>query len=441
MGFGRTVRSFLVQRSRGRRILAITCAVVMAIAALWWSLPRTGGMWLRVWPPVALFVLFCAAAWCLRKVVRWQAANWVPAYLCAPRSSPEVGKPIDVCFLFVDHFEPEWNRASAQVQVPRVVRWEELYSQAIKGHADSDGRPPQHTWFFPVATEAPEAAEGLARWPGYGWGEIEYHLHHPVSATEEEIGKQIREDIASLQRLGAVPTGRYGFVHGMFSLAAGDRRSCNAPGELDVLMETGCYADFTFPALNTPAQPRLVNTIYYARSTGQPKPYDCGVPAEVGRRNDGLLMIPGPMCFGMFPRVLDDADVGPNYPPSPRRVYRWVDAHVHVRGRPNWVFVTIHAHTAIPRNCEFLFGGAMQRTWTELEARYKRDGARLHYVTAREAYNIVRAAEAGMDGNPDAWRDFEIPPPLARTTRLGSNSLPALRTVGGLAPPQAGVST
>jgi hypothetical protein len=38
-------------------------------------------------------------------------------------------------------------------------------------------------------------------------------------------------------------------------------------------------------------------------------------------------------------------------------------------------------------------------------------------VTAREAYNIVKAAEAGKSGNPNDYRDFEIAPPANRLFR------------------------
>jgi len=49
---------------------------------------------------------------------------------------------------------------------------------------------------------------------------------------------------------------------------------------------------------------------------------------------------------------------------------------------------------------------------TYLESRYN-DGKdyALHYVTAREMYNIAKAAEAGMTGNPHQYRDFELAPP------------------------------
>jgi hypothetical protein len=47
-----------------------------------------------------------------------------------------------------------------------------------------------------------------------------------------------------------------------------------------------------------------------------------------------------------------------------------------------------------------------------LETRYN-DGSdwRLHYVSAREMYNIVKAAEAGRAGDPGQYRDFLIPRP------------------------------
>jgi hypothetical protein len=58
---------------------------------------------------------------------------------------------------------------------------------------------------------------------------------------------------------------------------------------------------------------------------------------------------------------------------------------------------------------DVVLGEDMDRTLTHLEKNYK-DGKkyRLHYVTAREAYNIVKAAEAGLTGNPDDYRDYLI---------------------------------
>jgi hypothetical protein len=50
-----------------------------------------------------------------------------------------------------------------------------------------------------------------------------------------------------------------------------------------------------------------------------------------------------------------------------------------------------------------------------LERRFRdRDDHRLHYVTARELYNIIKAAEAGGSGDPGQFRDFLIPPYVNR---------------------------
>lgn len=59
-----------------------------------------------------------------------------------------------------------------------------------------------------------------------------------------------------------------------------------------------------------------------------------------------------------------------------------------------------------------LLGEAAHAMHAHLEQAYN-DGARyvLHYVTARETYNIIKAAEAGCQGNPHDYRDYALPPP------------------------------
>jgi len=395
--------------------LALAGAAVLACAAALWAVAAVSR---TLWAISAASALTAAAivatAWYARKIFFWHAAGWAGGYLTRPRVRLRTDRPLDVCFQFIDHFEPDFGGADGEGQLSRVRAWESAYAAAVKGRADSDGRCPQHTWFFPVADNDPEVRQVVATWPARQWGEIEYHIHHHPGMDEDQVRGQIVQDIACLGGLGAAPSGRYGFVHGMFALAGGDPRYCNVPNEIDVLLETGCYADFTFGAIGTPAQPRQVNSIYYARSTGGPKPYDTGDECAVGGRGRGLLIIPGPMCLGLFPRALDDAHVEPNYLPHPRRIGRWLDAHVHVRGRPNWVFISVHSHTARQDAAEALLGGAMQRLWDALEARFRKPGARLHYLTAREAYNVVKAAEAGLEGDPNDYRDFEIHPPPNR---------------------------
>ena len=45
---------------------------------------------------------------------------------------------------------------------------------------------------------------------------------------------------------------------------------------------------------------------------------------------------------------------------------------------------------------------------SSLENECERRGIKLHYMTAREAFNVVKAAESGKDGDPESYRDFAI---------------------------------
>jgi hypothetical protein len=105
---------------------------------------------------------------------------------------------------------------------------------------------------------------------------------------------------------------------------------------------------------------------------------------------------------------------GPNGA-TPERVDAWVRLNIRLPGRPEWTFVKVHTHGAADHCREGLLGGGLDALFGALESRYNDGSAwRLHYVTAREMYNIIRAAEAGRAGDPSDYRDFAIAPPGAR---------------------------
>jgi hypothetical protein len=59
-----------------------------------------------------------------------------------------------------------------------------------------------------------------------------------------------------------------------------------------------------------------------------------------------------------------------------------------------------------------LLGPKMDALYEHLEAKYRDQlGWDLHYVSAREMYNIVKAAEAGKTGSPGLYRDFVLAKP------------------------------
>lgn len=70
---------------------------------------------------------------------------------------------------------------------------------------------------------------------------------------------------------------------------------------------------------------------------------------------------------------------------------------------------------------ETLLGAPADAMFSHLERHYN-DGQRyvLHYVNARELYNIVKAAEHGRTGNPADYRDYLLPRPAASRAATGT---------------------
>lgn len=363
------------------------------------------------------------AAWGLRIVGR-KYYIWLPDYVRWSREKPETPvRPIHVFFFYTDHFEPAlyWNR---------MQRWEQDYPRLARRHRDSAGRPLQHTWFYPADDPVDANMEALQRLVAAGYGEVEFHLHH-LDDTEETARQKYREGIAYFQRFGFLQSvdgkTQFAFAHGNAGLDNSlGPHWCGVNRELALLREFGCFADFGFPAIWAASQPSIVNTIFEATDDDRPKSYDRGEPLRLGRPPGGdLLIFPGPLVFGATwdPRKLfvfvENTDIHPTVPVTERRVDLWMKANIHVQGRPDWVFVKVQGHAASSdAEVEETLGPRFDRALTYLETRYN-DGTNyvLHYVTAREAYNLARAAAAGKRGNPGDYFNFVIPPYRASPVR------------------------
>jgi hypothetical protein len=366
-------------------------------------------------------------------VVAIRARNmqvWLGHYLRRRVPRP-VGVPVHVMFCFVDHYEPAWGKADLATQRARVDRWCRDYRILASRHRDADGRPPQHSFFYPEEEYLPEHLDKLAALCSEGYGELEVHLHHD-NDTPENFRRTLRDFCRTLhERHGALArdpaTGEpaFAFIHGNWSLdnSRADGRWCGLNNELILLRELGCYADFTLPSAPSDTQTSTVNSIYYATDDPlRPRSHDKGTPVKVGGVPSGdLMIIQGPLGlnwrerkFGFMPRI-ENADVRRSCAPAPARVDHWVRTGIHVEGRPEWVFVKVHTHGTQERDMDTLLGPQMDAMHAYLEQTYN-DGQRymLHYVTARETYNIIKAAEAGHTGNPNNYRDFCLPPPDCR---------------------------
>jgi hypothetical protein len=127
------------------------------------------------------------------------------------------------------------------------------------------------------------------------------------------------------------------------------------------------------------------------------------------------MLIQGPLVLdwsrrrhGLIPKT-ENACLQRSQLPHIGRVDLWLKARIQVPSRPDWFFVKLHAHGAHETSHEVLLGKPMVQFHRDLAERARRDpDFQYHYVTAREMYNLVKAAEDDWDGTVAAALDYRL---------------------------------
>lgn len=387
---------------------------------------------------------------------------WLPGFLTgalgrASARRDRRGRITHILFLVCDHFEPRHGAKEPDQPARRVATWHAEFARMQAEIRALYGKTPLHTFFYPPH-HGYEHLPRLAEMAHDGLGEIELHYHHRDD-TPESLRRALKDVIAEynahglLLESGAPPRRGFGFVHGDWALnnSCGGQY-CGVNDEISILKELGCWADFTFPSGNK-CQTHKINSIYYGvGDPNRPKAHDNGPDARTGvPAPEGLMLIQGPLAINWrapgHPRP-ENASLTTHNWGRPDRVPVWLDANIHVKGRPEWQFIKLHTHGAIERDFDAVFGERARALHRLLNEKYN-DGRRyrLHYVTARQAYNIAKAAEAGLDGDPSQYLDHVIAPPVTqhyalnvvheaicctglhlRLQRIGTQAQPRLRT-------------
>jgi hypothetical protein len=356
--------------------------------------------------------------------------RWLPGYArhlarrATARPKMEIDGPRHLLFALCDHYEPLWGRADEAKGNERVRAWHEGYPKLAESYRDADGRPPRHSFFFPGEEYRPQYLDALADLARRGYGEVEVHLHHDGD-TAATLEPRLTQTLADFTQHGHISrdaggSPRWAFIHGNWALANGrdDGRWCGVDDELPLLFRLGCYADFTFPSAPDECQPNIVNQIYWPTGDLHAKrAYERGQRARVGDvMKDRMLLVQGPLALARRPRSLslriDAAAITATDPATPERVRTWASQAVHVEGRPEWVFAKLHTHGAPDREAASLLGDGGHALHRTLTGEYN-DGKRwrLHYVTAREMFNIAIAAMEGKTGDPGEYRDYRVSAP------------------------------
>lgn len=337
----------------------------------------------------------------------------------------------NIIITIANHFEPSWKPAGfcdLDTQRRRLDEWHKMARGIGEAVLDADGTKFRHTNFYPAEQYDRRLLEQMAAMQKEGLGEVEVHLHHGVEEpdTSENLRKSLiefRDCLADehkcLSRFDGEGMPMYAFVHGNLALANSfGGKYCGVDDEMRILRETGCYVDMTLPSAPTEAQVPMLNKIY-----------ECGLPlAEKAPHRKGRqvrafgnqpqlpLIFTGPLVFNWtrrikglpFPR-LEDGALAANQPLDLARLKRWQSANITVKGRPEWVFVKLYCHGFFDHDQAACIGEDARRFFSEIIENGEKTGEyKIHFASAREAFNMVAAAIDGREGTPNDFRDYRL---------------------------------
>ena len=377
---------------------------------------------------------FTKLAWSLPWLSRyplWRARE-------AVRGIMQGATPAHLVFTIANHFEPGYNEEPNEsgglgitldwaTQRARLDRWRKLARAIGKAVHDHDGTPLRHTNFYPGEQYHRDLLDDLADLQSEGLGEVEIHLHHGVDHPDTaaslrhalvEFRDRLAEDHRCLSRMDGKGMPRYAFIHGNWALANSvGGKYCGVDSEMEILEETGCYADMTLPSAPDRSQVPRINTIYQCGlPLNERAPHRRGPSLKLGDKPKLPIIFTGPLVldlsrrrYGLPVPRFDNGVLSHKYPLTTYRLESWRRAHIGVQGRPDWVFIKLFCHGFLPSDESAVIGEELRRFFVKTTELGARTGHfKVHFASAREAFNMVMAAVNGHSGDPGLYRDYRL---------------------------------
>jgi len=228
------------------------------------------------------------------------AEIWLVPYLKDRlRKNARSTKPKRIWVAITDHYEPMGMGTSVDAAHGRVSQWRDKWPRiAEDAPRDAAGQRPQYTFFYPQEEYRRDLLDRIAEIVHLGVGDVEVHLHHDNELRDSFIQKitDYSRRLTCDHGLLHQQDGRtvFGFIHGNWALdnSRPDGKWCGLNGEIALLRDLGCYADFTMPSAPSATQGRVLNQIYWCTNNAgnRPKSFDRGIEATVGGGRQGDLL-------------------------------------------------------------------------------------------------------------------------------------------------------
>lgn len=108
------------------------------------------------------------------------------------------------------------------------------------------------------------------------WNDLHVALKALTDKDQDErrLHYLLETELSTLRRHTRRAFDRWAFVHGMWALNGSDRTVCQIDNEIEILMQYGCWGDFSFPAARYHCDPTIMRQPYTCIPFVGPKAYD-----------------------------------------------------------------------------------------------------------------------------------------------------------------------
>ena len=129
------------------------------------------------------------------------AELWFPGYVRSRLKNWAAPGPSRVWVAIADHWEPYRGNVSDEVALGHVAVWSKCWPQIAARHADSAGKPPQYTFYYPQEEYRPGILDTLAAMTRQGIADVDVHIHHDGEGQQNFVDR-MNGFIETLSKIG-----------------------------------------------------------------------------------------------------------------------------------------------------------------------------------------------------------------------------------------------
>ncbi len=317
--------------------------------------------------------------------------------------------PVNIYLSLCDYFHPFSGSVSQEIAEHRVVTWCKEYLKLSKLHVDSSGNHPIHSFFYSEADYNPRLLDVLYRLHKEKLSDVEIlipYIEEPLDNFKHKI-EEFRDALFyhhGFLRKSAEGSIRYGFATEMKNIYGNKNiiRNNALLKKLSILLETGCYADFSLFSKKIHREYLKIINLSFKAS------FVSGLSETFSDNSiyKDLQLVLGPTAngwlnrkWGIFP-YLETGEISSIRNFESFRINSWLQNCIRIDSDIINLFIKLHTFGGLDQNIRYLLGeSGLHQMFTCFEKLCANNNFVLNYVSAYEMYEKINTISLEKSSN------------------------------------------